>query len=323
MAISLTEAKAIAEIADVLYSFLPGSFSSVTFETVAKEAGVCAYWQGGSKKPAITALLGKTLEFSRSRFEPLIVGIVRAWLQYRQRKNDPVRKTEILAINASILSIGFKFPDLWDAALLDSLDQTSSEPTFSEGKEGNKSDQIRQESESFLRGKLDILKVKFYQLHAQQNRQQAGLNLEKLLEELFELYALDPRSSFRVQGEQIDGSFQLDGETYLVEAKWLSQPVSEEPLLVFRGKLEGKSAWTRGVFIALNGFSDLALQAITRGKQPTFFLMEGYDLTMVLEGQCRLDDLLRAKVRLLNEKGKMFASVREILNDGKNKVRAP
>ncbi|MBF0308898.1 MAG: restriction endonuclease [Magnetococcales bacterium] len=322
MAISLTEAKAIAEIADVLYSFLPGSFSSVTFETVAKEAGVGLYWQSGSKKPAITALLDKTLEFSRSRFEPLIVGIVRAGLQYRQRKNDPVRKAEILVLNASISNIGFKFPDLWDAAFLDSLDQTSSEPTFSEVKAGNQSDQTRHAPEAILRERLNILKEKFYQLCAQQNRQQAGLDLEKLLEELFELYALNPRGSFRVQGEQIDGSFDLGGHVYLVEAKWLSQSVSEEPLLVFRGKLEGKSAWTRGVFIALNGFSDLALQAITRGKQPTFFLMEGYDLTMVLEGQCRLDDLLRAKVRLLSEEGKVFASVREILNDSKNKVGA-
>lgn len=323
MTISLKKAKAIAEMADVLYSFLPGSFSSVTFETVAKEAGVGAYWQGGSKKPAITALLGKTLDLSQSRFEPLIVGIVRAGLQYRQRKKDPVRRTEILELNTSILKIGFKFPDLWNKDFLDSLDQRSPEPTFSEGEAGNQSDQIRQESESPLRGKLYILKEKFYQLHTQKNRQQAGFDLEKLLKELFELYDMAPRDSFRVQGEQIDGSFQLDGNVYLVEAKWLLQHVSEEPLLVFRGKVEGKSAWTRGLFIALNGFSDSALQAITRGKQPTFFLMEGHDLSLVLEGQWRLDDLLRAKIRLLSEEGKVFKSAKDILNDGKNKAGVP
>jgi uncharacterized protein YjbI with pentapeptide repeats len=29
-----------------------------------------------------------------------------------------------------------------------------------------------------------------------------------------------PRGSFRLIGEQIDGSFHLEGETYLLEAKW-------------------------------------------------------------------------------------------------------
>jgi hypothetical protein len=46
-------------------------------------------------------------------------------------------------------------------------------------------------------------------------------------------------------------------------------------LLVFRGKIEGKSTFTRGVFIALNDISIPARDAITRGKAPSFFLFRG------------------------------------------------
>lgn len=316
MGISLTDAKVVADMADVLYSFLPGSFSSVTFETVAKEVGVGTYWQGGSKKPAITALLGKTLEYKRPRFESLILAIVQAGLQYRQRKSDPIRKEEILKLIVLLQKISFQFPDLCDQKFLDSLEPSPSAPSPSEEEMVRRPDPIQENAVSNFRERLERLKAEFYVLHSQTNRQQAGLDLEKLLGKLFELHGLAPRSSFRVQGEQIDGSFTLDNQIYLLEAKWVKDPVSEEPLLVFRGKVEGKSAWTRGLFIALNAFSNQALQSIVQGKQPTFLLMDGYDLTVVLEGQCRLDDLLRAKVRYLSEEGKVFVSAREILQDG-------
>ena len=96
------------------------------------------------------------------------------------------------------------------------------------------------------------------------------------------------REPFRVTGEQIDGSFDLDYETYLLEAKWEKSPISEGPLLVFRGKIEGKSAMTRGVFISLNGISAQAREAIVHGKQATFFIIDGYELSMVSPIKLRL-----------------------------------
>ena len=77
----------------------------------------------------------------------------------------------------------------------------------------------------------------------------------------------------------------------------------EADLLVFRGKIEGKSTFTRGVFIALNDISAPARDAITRGKAPSFFVMNGHDLMMVLSEAISLTDFLRKRVRLLAEEG--------------------
>jgi restriction endonuclease Mrr len=93
--------------------------------------------------------------------------------------------------------------------------------------------------------------------------------------------------AYRVTGEQIDGAFVLDHEIYLIEAKWEASRMSEAPLLVFREKIIGKSNVSRGVFIAANGFTDECLDAITRGKQPNFFLIDGYDLVAGLRGPNR------------------------------------
>ena len=102
---------------------------------------------------------------------------------------------------------------------------------------------------------LAQLKEDFLQLAAESDRNKAGLALEKLLSRLFGLFELQPRQGFRITGEQMDGSFELDGDIYLLEAKWEKDALPEADLLIFRGKIEGKSTFTRGVFIALNDVS--------------------------------------------------------------------
>jgi hypothetical protein len=159
---------------------------------------------------------------------------------------------------------------------------------------------------------LAKLKDEFLGLAMEQDRNKAGLALEKLLNRLFALFHLQPRLPFRVIGEQIDGSFVLDGEVYLMEAKWENHRLSEAPLLVFRGKIEGKSTFTRGVFIALNDITAEARDAISRGKSPCFFVVNGHDLMMILTEAITLTDFLRKRIRLLGEEGRLCVPFSEL-----------
>jgi hypothetical protein len=160
---------------------------------------------------------------------------------------------------------------------------------------------------------LRELKEEFFQLAGDSDRNRAGLALEKLLNRLFEIFELQPRQPFRVVGEQIDGSFQLDGHIYLLESKWEKDPLPEADLLVFRGKIEGKSTFTRGVLIALNDVSSQARDAITRGKAPCFFVVNGHDLMMILSEAVALPEFLRRRVRLLAEEGRMCIHFSEVM----------
>lgn len=175
--------------------------------------------------------------------------------------------------------------------------------------------QTKQQSTQQQQSSLELVQLKdeFLQLHAENNRNKAGLALEKLLNRLFGLFGLRPRLGFRIIGEQIDGSFELDGDIYLLESKWEKDPLPEADLLVFRGKIEGKSTFTRGVFIALNDVTKEAREAITRGKAPSFFIMNGHDLLMVLCGAMTLTDFLRERRRLLAEEGRLSVPFSELV----------
>lgn len=310
MTLSLKESRAVAEMAELLYDFLPGSGSPkwkghVSFKTVAEKVGVGDFWQPGSKTPMITALLERTLEFRRGRFEPLILEIVRAGLIYRQKQGNPVTPEEIDKFNGLILEVGFKFPDLWDPDFKASLRMDASARAKEHVERALAQEKLRATERTERGRELEELKRQFFALHEDENRQRAGLKLERVLNRLFDLHGLSPREPFRVVGEQIDGSFELDHEIYLLEAKWHQDPCPESHLLVFRGKIEGQSKYTRGAFVSINGISKEAAFAITRGKQPNFFVIDGYDITMLLEDNMELTSFLRHRQRLLAEEGRV------------------
>jgi hypothetical protein len=132
MRLSFKDTRAITGLVDVLYDFLPGSGSAqwkghVNFGTVAAKVGVADFWPGGSKKPAINALLSQTLEHRRASFQPLVLEIVRSSIAYREKQGRPITVAEIDALNGHIYEIGFKFPELWDKDFRESLEQTSAE----------------------------------------------------------------------------------------------------------------------------------------------------------------------------------------------------
>lgn len=140
--------------------------------------------------------------------------------------------------------------------------------------------------------------------------QARGYAFERLLKDLLDAFGLSARGSFRLVGEQVDGSFELDGETYLIEAKWQDGLTGAADLHVFHGKLEQKAVWARGVFISYAGFSEDGLAAFGRRKQ--LVCMDGLDIFEALDRGIGLDRVLRAKVRRAGETGAPFVRLRDL-----------
>lgn len=132
-----------------------------------------------------------------------------------------------------------------------------------------------------------------------------GFRFESWLAGLFSAFKLAPRSSFRNTGEQIDGSFRLNDEFYLMEAKWHQNRTPAADLHVFEGKLSTKATWTRGVFISWMGFTPEGLTAFGKGKR--VICVSGYDLYHSLSHGIALPDLLEAKLRHAAETGEPYA----------------
>lgn len=167
---------------------------------------------------------------------------------------------------------------------------------------------LQRETEGATRA---ALRSTFFALMGAPDAQRRGYQLETLLNDLFALSRLDPKASFRLTGEQIDGAFTFDGDDYLLEAKWEKHPVPPAILDVFDGKIRRKAAHARGLFLAINGFQESAV-ALHSGGGSAMILMDGADLTAVLEERIALPDLLRHKRRHAAHTGRVFLSISDV-----------
>jgi hypothetical protein len=142
--------------------------------------------------------------------------------------------------------------------------------------------------------------------------QARGYAFEKYLNELFKANDLDPRGAFKITSEQIDGSFILRDEVYLLEAKWTSKVIDKADLVVFNNKVLSKSGFTRGLFISYSGYSEQALSTLSRGMTVNIILMTVQELAIAMQRNMLLPDVLWNKVRALAEAGDFNKSVFEM-----------
>jgi hypothetical protein len=158
-----------------------------------------------------------------------------------------------------------------------------------------------------LAEELAILKDRFASLATNKDLQKRGFELERFLYDLFLLYELEPKGSFKNYGEQIDGSFTFHGTDYLLEAKWKRQ-VDRSDLATFCYKVETKFKTAVGLLVTIDGVTSEAVSPDFK----SIIIMDGLDIMTILEGRISLTDLLFKKRRKASETGKIYLNYNDL-----------
>lgn len=158
-----------------------------------------------------------------------------------------------------------------------------------------------------LADELATLRDRFNLLATNKDLQKRGFELERFLYDLFLLYELEPKGSFKNYGEQIDGSFTFHGTDYLLEAKWKRQ-VDRSDLATFCYKVETKFKTAVGLLVTIDGVTSEAISPDFK----SIIIMDGFDIITVLEGRISLTDLLFKKRRKASETGKIYLNYNDL-----------
>lgn len=164
-----------------------------------------------------------------------------------------------------------------------------------------------------VRDRLREIEKDYLELISSTNPQQRGFALEKVLRELFALFDLDPKASFRITGEQIDGAFTFENTDYILEAKWQQGTVGTQELDTLHSKLIRTTLDnTLGLFLSINGYSNDAVRAHSSGRR-LMILMDGSHLMAVIEGRIDLMQLLLRMRRHASQTGNIYLKIHEII----------
>lgn len=286
-----------------------------------KEALVAIYW----RKKDLRQFIELTLE------NPLIVSTI-DWnentkyesvsqLIDRMTKRQDMYQTDLLKLVQEVGNINdFSHLEYWDdsktkikkakASVTKLRNQAKGYfDTISELKKAEERREANQEklkSNISYQQKLDGLKLNFYKIASNPNAQKKGFQFEKFLNELFIFFDLDPKSAFKVTGEQIDGAFTFDNNDYLLEAEWQeNSEINAADLYTFGGKISGKLKNTLGLFISLGPYSKDCTETVNPITK-SMILMDGIDLIQVLEGRIRLNELILIKRRQASQTGEIY-----------------
>lgn len=304
MSITPLQIQKIGEIANLIYDFLPANphpFAdpSISFPGCATKIGIGNLWKSGSKRPAITLLLRNTLEQSSGKFCPLMIEVVQTAILYRSNKGNPILREDIEELNNLIYQVGYKIPELRNNDFLRGLPAKK----VTEEKEVVSLDSLR----------IQSLRTEYIGLTNLEPHKR-GYAFQDFLIRFFDAYGLKAKASFRITGEEIDGSFELNGDIYLVEAKWHTALIGQKDLAAFSVKVAGKSTWSRGLFISYAGYTRDGLEAFARGKSTNLIGMNGQDIFFILDGKLSLSEAIQMKARRAAETNDFFVSVFELSN---------
>ena len=142
--------------------------------------------------------------------------------------------------------------------------------------------------------------------------QPRGVAFERFLDLMFSYFKLTPRRSFSLVGEQIDGSFQLGGMTFIVEAKWHKEKIGATEFRSFAGIVQSRSQWTRGLYVSYSGFTSVGLEAFQKGLPTPIICLDGDELEEILSRKFDLSQVLSLKMRAAGEENRAHVRLDEL-----------
>ncbi len=167
--------------------------------------------------------------------------------------------------------------------------------------------EIRLAAQASKAQRLAELKAKYTALTegAAGTPQRRGYELEDLFGDLFELYEIPHRRSYRTPTEQIDASFEFRSFSYLLEARWRRLPPDQGDLADFKFKVDRKLESVRGLFVSVAGFENEVVSRFPWGGRTNVILWSGLDLALIFESWS-FPEALEEKIRRAEQEGEIF-----------------
>ena len=97
-------------------------------------------------------------------------------------------------------------------------------------------------------------------------------------------WELDSRPGYKAEGCQIDGAVTIEGTTFLVETKFVTDPLGSPDVDIFMAKIESKADNTMGLLVALSGFNEGAKRAASKQRTPMLLIDHGHIFSLMLNG---------------------------------------
>ncbi len=158
---------------------------------------------------------------------------------------------------------------------------------------------------------LEKLQVAITALMPDLGTQSGGYAFERWFYDLAIYFELEARPGYKADGRQIDGAVTVEGTTFLVETKFVKDPIGSPDIDTFMAKIESKADNTMGLFVALSGFNDGAKRSASKQRTPMLLLDHGHIFNLILSGVMTMQQVVSRIKRHASQTGSSYLGASE------------
>ena len=144
--------------------------------------------------------------------------------------------------------------------------------------------------------------------------QERGRMFNELLADALRLGGLSPDPNRAGQLGEVDVAFVLGETPFVVEAKWVAQPVDFAPLAKLAARVRQRFEGTLGIFISMSGFTEPALINLEHsGERPRVLLFDGSHVEAIVTGRIPPAEMIRAALKVASFTGRIHVCPDDLL----------
>lgn len=288
----------IEELAQVLVDYLPGPgpgypVGPMSFQGIAADLGLSAYWLGSQKVQLVENLLEETFSKQKQQFPNLIYQIIDRSRKIRTQKNMFSLK-DLEQVNNLLKKLETRVAQLETAEFLNDLPA---------GQEQIKATQALEKytaSDLFSRLRRELISINVLP------PEEKGYALELFLNKFFANQDLSPKAPFRQHETQVNGYLETADAVYCLYAFWQLDALEKEAAQIVSCLADSEKC----LLISLHGFPESVKENL--GHNPNLIAVDLRDLFFILDGGASLEQMIGLKARAAS-KGDSYALTQDLL----------
>lgn len=158
---------------------------------------------------------------------------------------------------------------------------------------------------------VEKLQASLMTLMPELGTQSGGYAFERWFYGLAIYFELEARPGYKADGRQIDGAVTIEGTTFLIETKFVKEPIGSPDIDTFMAKIESKADNTMGLFVALSGFNDGAKRSASKQRTPMLLIDHGHIFSLMLNGVMSMQQVVSRIKRHASQTGSSYLGASE------------
>lgn len=171
--------------------------------------------------------------------------------------------------------------------------------------------------------KLKEVVTEYHMLKNSGDPNYRGCKFNNLIAKLLQAWGIQAESNIRGDdNDDIDVAFELGNKHFILEAKWESDPINNDPTSKIKNNLERRFEGTFGIIISMSGYTEVAVKKLEKSRLKNVLLLNREHFDSMIAGFIPPEEMIKQILKIASTKGIFYIpNIAELYTDSKKDIK--